>query len=113
MDEETYEQMLVAVLDYYGFPEPGYGERSARCPVHDDSHASASINRTKGVFNCHACGGSGNAVHIVMSREGYDYRQALEFIRGLGVSTELKAAPTRTPRRGSTRWVPPRLRSAG
>ena len=34
-------------------------ERPCRCPVHDDSQASASVNVLKGVWYCHACFASG------------------------------------------------------
>ena len=34
-------------------------ERPCRCPVHDDSQASASVNVIKGVWYCHACFASG------------------------------------------------------
>lgn len=34
-------------------------ERPFRCPVHDDSQASASVNVLKGVWYCHACFASG------------------------------------------------------
>ena len=32
-----------------------------RCPFHDDKKASLSINMDRGVYNCHACGATGNA----------------------------------------------------
>lgn len=34
-------------------------ERPFRCPVHDDKHASASVNIAKGVWFCYACHASG------------------------------------------------------
>lgn len=34
-------------------------ERSFRCPVHNDTHASASVNVIKGVWVCYACGANG------------------------------------------------------
>ena len=113
MEDEQAEAMLLAVLDHYGFPEPGWGERASRCPVHDESNPSASINRAKGLFNCHACGAGGNAATIVMARESTDYRGAMQFIEGLGVDTRGRPAPVRSSgnRRGGRR-VPPRLRSA-
>jgi len=114
VEDEQAEAMLLAVLDHYGFPEPGWGERPARCPVHDETHPSASINRAKGLFNCHACGAGGDAATIVMARENVEYRDAMAFIEGLGVDVR----PTRPAVRKSGaakrggRWVPPRLRGA-
>jgi putative DNA primase/helicase len=37
----------------------GNGQRSARCPFHDDQQASLSFNVGKGVWKCHACGKQG------------------------------------------------------
>lgn len=34
-------------------------ERPIRCPSHDDTNASASVNVVKGVWCCYACGASG------------------------------------------------------
>ena len=111
MEESQMEEMMVAVLRHYGFREPGWGERSIRCPVHDETHPSASINRQKGLFNCHACGASGNAANIVMMREGLDFKGALEFIEELGVNVKSRPPLGRAPQRGrGHRWVPPSLR---
>lgn len=104
----TQEQDLLAVFQHYDIPEPGYGERRFRCPSHDDSHPSASVNRQEGVWFCHACGSGGTAAQIVMDKEGITYVEATKFIANL---TGNKPAPkARQPRKRNTRWVPPALR---
>lgn len=113
MDDETREALLLTVLDHYGYPEPGWGERAMKCPVHDDAHASASVNRSKGLFNCHACGASGTGIDIVMGREQLDYPSAVQFVQQLGASVETTKSRTRPNRRRDPRWKPPRLRRAG
>lgn len=40
-----------------------------RCPVHDDSQASASVNRVKGLWVCYACGARGNTEGIYEEEE--------------------------------------------
>jgi len=40
-------------------------ELQARCPFHDDSVASLSINMNTGLWNCFACGASGNYEQFV------------------------------------------------
>lgn len=113
--EDENEALLLAVLDYYDCQEPGYGERSMRCPVHDDSIASASVNRAKGVIHCHACGFGGTAIDLVMAREGLSYPDALTFIKEhVGVTPEPIRPQPRARTRGGrgTRWVPPRLRGS-
>jgi DNA primase len=71
------------VLEYYG-GDPVEEDRrwhEYRCPFHDDSNKSAAVRTLSGeeeVFNCHAvCGVAGNAVQIIMKREGVGYREAL------------------------------------
>lgn len=113
MNEDQLEQALVAVLDHYGWPEPRYGEHPMKCPVHDDRVASASVNRTKGLWNCHACGKGGTAVTIVMEREGKEFPEAVSFVEGLTGGSLRVERPRPTRKTGGKRWVPPRLRSAG
>ena len=75
-------ELLELVLDYYAIPIPvGMGNRKVHCPVHDDRHASASMDVGKGVFRCFACGAGGSGIDIVMGREGLDYSGAVAFIR--------------------------------
>lgn len=112
MSDDDLEPALLAVLDHYGWPEPRYGEHPMRCPVHDDRVASASVNRSKGLWNCHACGKGGSAVEIVMEREGCSYSAARELIEQL-IGKTLRPKPQKRTRRSSgKRWVPPALRRA-
>ena len=37
-------------------------QASARCPFHDDSRPSLSVELSKGIWNCHACGQSGGVL---------------------------------------------------
>ncbi len=105
---------MVAVLDHYGYREPRWGESLILCPVHAEDRPSCSVNRGKGLFHCHACGASGSAIDIVMTRESLEFGDALRFIEGLGVSTAPTPQPVRRPGRSTgKRWVPPRLREAG
>lgn len=114
MHDEAAEALLCFVLDHYGFAEPGWGERPGLCPVHDEFHPSASINRGKGLFHCHACGAGGNGTNIVMARENLNYHEAVKLIESWGYSmaTATSTKPTRSRKKGSRRWVPPSLRSA-
>ena len=59
-----------------GSVSPRGGWTKARCIVHDDAHASASVNEDEGVFKCHACGAKGDVYKLIMAVEGVDYRTA-------------------------------------
>lgn len=111
MDEEWASQALRAVFDHYALGPTGYGEKPMRCPIHDDAHASASVNGSKGVWHCHACGESGNAIHIVMAKESLDYKEAKKFTEDLVGGKPMQQKITTRGRKTGTRWVPPRLRS--
>ena len=56
-------------------------ERPFQCHMHDDSHASASVNVEKGVWCCYACGASGR-----VDRKGStltkDMRRTMELLDG-------------------------------
>jgi DNA primase len=108
MNDEQHERLLLAVLDHYGLPEPRYGEHPMKCPAHDDRVASASINRGKGLWHCHACGAGGGAAQIVMAREGMGFKEASAFIAG--ITGESPQMPVKQRTRKNKRWVPPRLR---
>ena len=86
---------------------------SLHCPFHDDITPSLSVNRDKGVFNCHAagCGCSGNVLDFVLAMEVMagrlakdELRQAAErlaAIVGFAVEDRKTASePRRAPKRG-------------
>ena len=52
-----------------------------RCPFHDDRRPSASVNAL--YFRCHACGMHGDAIQLVMEKEGIGFKEALTFIEEL------------------------------
>ena len=65
----------------------------ALCPFHDDSRASLSINRKKGLYYCFACGASGNAFSYISWKHNSRYfpdvvRIAAE-IAGIDLDREL------------------------
>jgi DNA primase len=105
---------LLAVFDKYNLPEPRHGEHPMKCPVHDDRVASASVNRGKGLWHCHACGAGGNAVSLVAALESVDYQEANRIVRGLvgGSTGQYGAMQGVRRKRSSGRWVPPSLRRA-
>lgn len=56
-------------------------ERPFRCHLHEDTHASASVNVVKGVFYCFSCGGSGRADHGG-SQLTIDMKDVLQRLKG-------------------------------
>ena len=50
--------------------------RSAKCPFHDDKHASFSINTVHGGFICHACGAKGDMLKFYMDYKKVNFKTA-------------------------------------
>lgn len=99
---------IAKVLKHYGaerVPE-GRGWRAMRCPFHDDSQASASVNGE--AFNCHACGVSGDAFKIIMEQENCDFKAAVRLAEEMDDNYKPEERTTRSGRTTRThRWSPP------
>jgi DNA primase len=103
-------EFLQAVFSHYGLDLPLGGEKSILCPIHDDSHKSASVNSDKGVWVCYACNGRGSGIHIIMARENLTYSDARKWAEK-NIGKESKSPAPSRGRKSSSRWTPPRLRS--
>ena len=53
-----------------------------RCPFHDDSTASASVDFEHQLFNCFACGTSFDSIGFVMAYENCNFLRAVEIMGG-------------------------------
>lgn len=65
---------LGPVLDHYGvqYVDSMSGWQMVRCPVHDEAHASCSLNLDARFYDCKACGSRGGALDIIKAREGLE-----------------------------------------
>lgn len=71
---------IEAVFAHYGVDVVGlHGNRLVKCPAHDESHPSCSVNLDKGVAYCHACQFSGDVFNLIMLKEGIDFAAAQQF----------------------------------
>jgi hypothetical protein len=90
---------LVELVRSYTEVSGSGGESLAKCPFHDDKVPSMSVSDDLGLYHCHACGASGNAIQYLMKMEGIEFRDALRELAGkAGVDVEGYFAP----RHGST-----------
>lgn len=106
---------MFPILEHYGFDvvEGHYGK--VRCLFHDDRVASATWSEY--YYKCFGCEAHGDAVRLIMEREGLDWREAYsrakdwtgvrdqsvraESSAGRGVSFEQRI------QRGSRKFIPP------
>ena len=60
-------------------PSGGGAEKSVQCffDDHDDKTASMSVNVSKGVYNCHGCGKSGNSYQYLTDHRGLSPKEAM------------------------------------
>lgn len=72
-DPTTYYRSRLAKI---GIPNPG-GWAACCCPLHEDRHASASVNLQTGGFRCHGCGARGDLVAFHMQWTGLDFTAAV------------------------------------
>ena len=55
--------------------------QAVTCPFHNDENASASMNRAKGRFKCHACDVSGDIVDLAREYlDETDVRRAMDWL---------------------------------
>ena len=75
---------IVEVLKHYGAKmNRTTGQVNIKCPFHDDTHSSASVNTRENIFNCFACGMNGNSLQIIAKQERVDIREAKFFAEGI------------------------------
>ena len=58
-------------------------EYSGRCPFHDDSSPSFSVNPDKQVYHCFGCGASGGLISFIMEFERVDFVTAVDSLASL------------------------------
>lgn len=108
MNDQHTRPSIVAVLDRHGLEVvERTGWRPVRCPYHDDSTASASVNTDLGAFTCHACGVKGDVYKLLMYREGITFPEAL--VLGDSLAADPNATDHKTGRVAGTKrgYKPP------
>ena len=81
-EQEDKADLLERVFEHYGIAWPnGWGQKSIRCPVHDESIASCTVNTIDGLWFCFACSASGDGFNLIMIKEGMEYKDAVSFAK--------------------------------
>lgn len=70
-------------IEFYSFylknlKKTGQNKMIAKCPFHDDNHASFWFNTNNGCFKCEACGESGNGQTFLEKIESIDKKEAYQ-----------------------------------
>lgn len=69
--------IIDVVSEYVSLVKKGR-EMVGLCPFHEDHRPSLSVNETKQIFKCFACGAGGDVLKFVQMREGLTFPQAIE-----------------------------------
>lgn len=90
---------IEGVLDHYEviYDIDRETNQKVRCPFHDDSVASASVNLGMGLFNCYGCEVAGDAIRLLQLRERLGFGEAKQ------LAQELARGCDREVSRGSDR----------
>lgn len=75
---------LISVLQHYGadtYRAKESGWSDVKCPFHDDRTASARVNIKLGRFRCFACDMTGDAIDLIMTKEGLGFGDACRWAR--------------------------------
>jgi DNA primase len=97
---------LARTLAFYGVEVNEYRQSQlVRCPVHSEDRASCSVNLTKGLFSCKACGAQGDSFTLIQIKEGLkDFGSVVEFAASkFGVTAPVPAGRPRTGLSGEPR----------
>jgi hypothetical protein len=78
IDEILERVSIVELVGRYQKIERNGTEALALCPFHADKNPSLSISDEKGLYNCFACGASGNAATFLMNYKKIDFREAMQ-----------------------------------
>lgn len=66
------------------------------CPFHQEENPSLSVNLSAGLFNCFACGVTGNGFDLYMQVQGCDFKTALHELEArAGITAGTRAATGR------------------
>lgn len=77
----TKSDLLVSYLSERGLQvRPQLGYQSVKCPFHDDRNPSASVNLTKGRFNCFTCEMSGDVYDLIQKEHNVDFKTAQDMV---------------------------------
>lgn len=69
---------LVQLFSTYTEPKKSGSEFNAKCCFHPDKTASLRIYQEKQDYHCYGCGAHGDAITLVMEKEGLDFQGAIE-----------------------------------
>jgi DNA primase catalytic core len=74
---------IIALFASFGVELSKKGKSyTGRCPWHEDSTPSLSVDRDKGLYHCFGCGESGDVVSLVEKMRGVGFREALAYLAG-------------------------------
>ena len=73
---------IVTLFEHFGIRLQKKGKNHiGLCPWHADKTPSLSVDKEKGLYNCFGCGESGDHFTLVMKIKGYEFKEALTYLK--------------------------------
>ncbi|HOT47308.1 MAG TPA: CHC2 zinc finger domain-containing protein [Spirochaetota bacterium] len=80
---------IVDLFNHFGVELKKAGNRyKGKCPWHNDTNPSLSVDREKGLFNCFGCDAGGDIFDLTEKMKNVDFKGALKYLkafRGVGI----------------------------
>ncbi len=92
---------IVSVAQKLGQIQRAGSIYKTRCPWHEDSHPSLALYERSGENHCHcfACGKGGNVIDFVMQQEGWNFKEACQWLSSeYGIPTLQQGRPAPLPK---------------
>ena len=73
---------IITLFEHFGIRLQKKGKNHiGLCPWHADKTPSLSVDKEKGLYNCFGCGESGDHFTLVMKIKGYEFKEALTYLK--------------------------------
>ena len=87
---------IVALFGHFGVSLAKKGKGyMGKCPWHDDSTPSLSVDSGKGLYNCFGCGESGDIFTLVEKMKGLTFRESVAYLKEFASTPRLNLAASR------------------
>jgi DNA primase len=89
---------LIALIESKGIPLKKNGKGyKGKCPFHEDTNPSLSVNPETNLWNCFGCNKGGDAITFVELIDKVDFKTAVKRLSGNGFKTTNKEPSTQRP----------------
>lgn len=102
---------IVALFRHFGVSLAKKGKGyMGKCPWHDDSTPSLSVDNDKGLYNCFGCGESGDIFTLTAKMKGLAFRESVAYLKEFSSTKPVTVAGTSVIKQGDMNNSPDKER---